>query len=125
MVLTLMSSFYQMDIGICDRVFEVDVKAGHAKVTFFLFCSIADSKPFIPFASFSTLLCVQCFHVFSYLYVQLLVDLAFVVEICVFTLNFLLLFFRLLVSKCCLSGVVEVANAEAKWVEHWELPENY
>ena len=36
-VLTLMSSFYWMDIEICDRVFEVDVKAGHAKVTFFYF----------------------------------------------------------------------------------------
>ena len=36
-VLTLMSSFYWMDIGICDRVFEVDVKAGYAKVTFSYF----------------------------------------------------------------------------------------
>ena len=50
-VLTLMSSFYWMDIGICDQIFEVDVKAGHAKVTFFSFCLIVYSKPY-PFCLF-------------------------------------------------------------------------
>ena len=29
-----MSSFYWLDIGISDRVFEVGVNAGHAKVAF-------------------------------------------------------------------------------------------
>ena len=34
-------------------------------------------------------------------------------------------FFSFAALKCCVSGVVEVTNAEAKWVEHWKLPENY